>query len=68
MRVLFLICGTCGHQGKVPWPMERTTLREEILPRAKCAVCRQPATDMRIIWEPTVNALRGAGTGKDDED
>ena len=65
MRVLFLICGNCGHQANVPWPMERTTLRDEILPRTRCAVCRQPASDMRIVWAPTANALHGAGTEKE---
>lgn len=68
MRVLFLTCDNCGHQGKIPWPMGRSTLRDEILPKTKCAVCRQPASDMRIIWEPTADALRGARTGRESED
>ncbi|ETX26479.1 hypothetical protein [Roseivivax isoporae] len=39
--------------------MDRPTLRSEILPRTRCTRCRQPATDMRIIWETSANALEG---------
>ncbi|MGR3495242.1 hypothetical protein [Citreimonas sp.] len=67
MRTLVLFCDTCGHVGETPWPMERTTLRSEILPRSRCARCRQPASDMRIIWNPAANALDGSRTGKDDD-
>ncbi|UMA66187.1 hypothetical protein LVO79_07010 [Roseivivax marinus] len=42
--------------------MNRTTLRADILPRTKCTVCGQRATEMRVIWEPEGDALEGSRT------
>lgn len=64
MRALWLQC-SCGHAAKIRWPMDRTTLRADILPRTKCSVCGQRAADMRVIWEPEGDALEGARTRQD---
>ncbi|MAM24015.1 MAG: hypothetical protein CML55_01345 [Rhodobacteraceae bacterium] len=68
MCYLFIECD-CGHSGTVPWGLERTTLRTEILPAAVCSRCGpRGARDMHIFWNQGANALDGARTSKDSDD
>lgn len=50
-RALWILCA-CGHEATLRWPLDRTTLRKDILPHARCARCRQKnAVDMRVFWQ-----------------
>lgn len=48
----------CGHEGTLDWDMSRSTLREDVLPNARCARCGHVgAVDMRVYWEATSFAM-----------
>ena len=67
MNALWFKCTACASDNDIPFPKEAEgLLREQILPRCQCRKCGcVGASDMRRYYEPGVNALDGAKTGRE---
>jgi len=66
MRVLSITC-RCGHTANIEWPDGRSTLRDYVLPRARCVRCgKLGAEDMRVIWIAEAS-IRAAANHRDPD-